>query len=331
MGYVRRMKRVAAAQPGLIAKGFQHLDDEEEEEATGAASSSAPSGGEAAKRARTAADASVGGAANVDWMGTMSALEGLSSPEPDEEDADNTSSAAAASSNIPPCGKLELLKSGTALRVLVDGAEVVAACKEAGLDEEIYEEAWRAATGKVVHAVEVDAENVQVQCRVPGPPKRDIWFSAHALMRGPVSQSLKGPLPPLDRENEQQASASAAASSASSSRAGTASSAGGAASSVPTSEPAVSSAAADVEPPKAAPAEPPKKLDAAELVSEKDVKKYKSADDLLAKVSAEALKQSLQQLGLKCGGKPEDRAKRLFLLKTCPLSELPKKEFAAAK
>jgi len=65
------------------------------------------------------------------------------------------------------------------------------------------------------------------------------------------------------------------------------------------------------------------------VVSPEDLAKYSSAEDLLAKVSAEALKQSLQRLGLKCGGKPEERAKRLFLLKDTPLKELPKSAFAA--
>lgn len=59
-----------------------------------------------------------------------------------------------------------------------------------------------------------------------------------------------------------------------------------------------------------------------------DLKNFASATQLAAKVSAEALKQSLQKLGLKCGGTPEDRAKRLFLLKSTPLEDIPKKEFA---
>jgi len=59
-----------------------------------------------------------------------------------------------------------------------------------------------------------------------------------------------------------------------------------------------------------------------------DLAKFKNADELVAKVDAETLKQSLQKLGLKCGGTPEDRAKRFFLLKSTPLEEIPKKEFA---
>jgi len=78
--------------------------------------------------------------------------------------------------------------------------------------------------------------------------------------------------------------------------------------------------------PAPAPAAPPKKL---ELVKPQDLAKYKSAEELAEKVPAEALKQSLQQLGLKCGGRPEERAKRLFALKDKSLQDLPKSFFAA--
>lgn len=60
-----------------------------------------------------------------------------------------------------------------------------------------------------------------------------------------------------------------------------------------------------------------------------DLKKYRSAEELAEKVPAEALKLSLQQLGLKCGGRPEERAKRLFELKDKALKDLPKSFFAA--
>merc|ERR1711971_670534 len=60
-----------------------------------------------------------------------------------------------------------------------------------------------------------------------------------------------------------------------------------------------------------------------------DLAKFKDAGQLAAKVSAETIKQSLLKLGLKCGGKPEERAQRLFLLKDKPLSDLPKSVFAA--
>lgn len=67
---------------------------------------------------------------------------------------------------------------------------------------------------------------------------------------------------------------------------------------------------------------------AVECIGPEDLKKFKTAEDLAAKVSAETLKQSLQKFGLKCGGTPQDRAARFFLLKATPLEDLPKKEFA---
>lgn len=54
-----------------------------------------------------------------------------------------------------------------------------------------------------------------------------------------------------------------------------------------------------------------------------DVKKFESAEELLAKVPADTLKRSLKKLGLKSSGKPEDRAARLFLLKDSALEDLP--------
>lgn len=40
------------------------------------------------------------------------------------------------------------------------------------------------------------------------------------------------------------------------------------------------------------------------------------------------LKEALQALGLKCGGTPAERAKRLFVTKTTPLHQLAPKYFA---
>ena len=42
----------------------------------------------------------------------------------------------------------------------------------------------------------------------------------------------------------------------------------------------------------------------------------------------ERLKSELQARGLKCGGTLQERAARLFLLKTTPLEKLPKKLLA---
>jgi hypothetical protein len=44
----------------------------------------------------------------------------------------------------------------------------------------------------------------------------------------------------------------------------------------------------------------------------------------------EKLKIELQSRGLKCGGTLQERAARLFLLKTTPLDKLPKKLLAKA-
>lgn len=59
-----------------------------------------------------------------------------------------------------------------------------------------------------------------------------------------------------------------------------------------------------------------------------DVAKFGSAEDLEKRVSPDVLKRSLERLGLKCGGRPKDRADRLFLLKTMPLDKLPPSAFA---
>lgn len=45
-------------------------------------------------------------------------------------------------------------------------------------------------------------------------------------------------------------------------------------------------------------------------------------------LGAERLKVELQARGLKCGGTLQERAARLFLLKTTPLDKLPKKLLA---
>lgn len=42
----------------------------------------------------------------------------------------------------------------------------------------------------------------------------------------------------------------------------------------------------------------------------------------------ERLKTELQTRGLKCGGTLQERASRLFLLKTTPIEKLPKKVLA---
>ncbi|WOK94912.1 hypothetical protein Cni_G03617 [Canna indica] len=58
-----------------------------------------------------------------------------------------------------------------------------------------------------------------------------------------------------------------------------------------------------------------------------DFNKYNSAEELEA-LGIEVLKAMLQKHGLKCGGTLQQRASRLFLLKTTPLEKLPKKLLA---
>jgi len=60
-----------------------------------------------------------------------------------------------------------------------------------------------------------------------------------------------------------------------------------------------------------------------------DLAAYASAAALEA-VGMEALKVELTRQGLKCGGNLKQRAERLFLLKTAPLAQIPKKELAKA-
>ena len=59
-----------------------------------------------------------------------------------------------------------------------------------------------------------------------------------------------------------------------------------------------------------------------------DLSSYKTAEDLQKNEDPDKLKAELARLGMKCGGTPLDRAKRLFLTKDTPLDQLPKKVFA---
>ena len=59
-----------------------------------------------------------------------------------------------------------------------------------------------------------------------------------------------------------------------------------------------------------------------------DLSKFKSAEELNEAANGDILKTELSKLGLKCGGTPLDRAKRLYMTKNTPLDKLPKKLFA---
>jgi splicing factor 3A subunit 3 len=55
---------------------------------------------------------------------------------------------------------------------------------------------------------------------------------------------------------------------------------------------------------------------------------YNTAEDLEKAIDGDTLKIELSRLGLKCGGRVSERAKRLFMTKDTPLDKLPKKLFA---
>jgi len=62
-----------------------------------------------------------------------------------------------------------------------------------------------------------------------------------------------------------------------------------------------------------------------------DLEKFSSAAELEQTLGGDGLKIELMKLGMKCGGTPEDRAKRLFTSKNTPLHELPRKFFVGNK
>merc|ERR1711963_599917 len=117
-----------------------------------------------------------GGAASwFDALGT------LSSPEADSEDGctlgvDAVTSAVAKG----PLDNFENVKIGSVLRVLSDSADVVRTGIEAGLSEETWESAWASSAGKAVRVLQLDTDNGQVKCQVPGI--QEVWFPVAALM-----------------------------------------------------------------------------------------------------------------------------------------------------
>jgi len=68
-----------------------------------------------------------------------------------------------------------------------------------------------------------------------------------------------------------------------------------------------------------------------EVVGKDAIARFGSAEELARNVSPDDVKLSLQHFGMKCGGKPEERAARLFLLKSTPVEKLPKAVLAAKK
>merc|ERR1712217_565851 len=61
-----------------------------------------------------------------------------------------------------------------------------------------------------------------------------------------------------------------------------------------------------------------------------DLNAIESVEDL-EKIGMDQLKAELQVYGMKCGGNLKERAQRLFLLKSCSLSDLPRSCFASRK
>lgn len=62
-----------------------------------------------------------------------------------------------------------------------------------------------------------------------------------------------------------------------------------------------------------------------------DLKKFEDVESLMKCISPDELKAELARLGMKCGGRPLDRAKRLWCARDKPLNELPSKLFVANK
>lgn len=62
-----------------------------------------------------------------------------------------------------------------------------------------------------------------------------------------------------------------------------------------------------------------------------DLGRFSSAADLEHALGGDGLKIELMKLGMKCGGAPKDRAKRLFSAKSTPLHSLPRKFFVGNK
>jgi splicing factor 3A subunit 3 len=59
-----------------------------------------------------------------------------------------------------------------------------------------------------------------------------------------------------------------------------------------------------------------------------DLSSFETAEELEKAIDEGRLKAELARLGMKCGGRPLDRARRLFMTKDTPLDQLPKKLFA---
>lgn len=68
--------------------------------------------------------------------------------------------------------------------------------------------------------------------------------------------------------------------------------------------------------------------DGGPILGPAELQAYGNPQRLLAEVSSEDIKRSLQHWGMKCGGEPLERASRLFMLKLTAPADLPKSVLA---
>lgn len=322
--YVRRLKRGAALRPMLVSQGMRRLNG-----GTSSATSVQEPEEEATKRSRCGGEAGI-----REWFGAWDTLDGLSSPEEEQKEPEAL-----------PLQGVEDLKLGSILRVVRDSAFVIAAGERAGLSEEVWRDAWTASAGKTARVIQIDSENSQVKCRVPGVS--DVWFPAAVLLltqdageawddNTPIENLPVGKQESASTEDAVRSTAtnSAPASSAAASSSmpdNTVASTSSMDTKAVACRAAFSGEARNCRVNISGASTGATELECADakLVQAEDLKSYASAEELTAKVPPEVLKRSLQKLGLKCGGKPQERAARLFLLKHTQLAELPKTAFAA--
>jgi len=58
---------------------------------------------------------------------------------------------------------------------------------------------------------------------------------------------------------------------------------------------------------------------------------FKTEEELIDVVGVDRIKAELERLRLKCGGRPLERARRLWMTKDIPVNELPSKFFSKEK
>eukprot|EP00747_Dinoflagellata_sp_TGD_P025054 gnl/TRDRNA2_/TRDRNA2_130983_c0_seq1.p1 gnl/TRDRNA2_/TRDRNA2_130983_c0~~gnl/TRDRNA2_/TRDRNA2_130983_c0_seq1.p1 ORF type:complete len:450 (+),score=106.71 gnl/TRDRNA2_/TRDRNA2_130983_c0_seq1:153-1352(+) len=255
--FMRALKRGADSRPGVVKAGLAAAKSTAGEEVS-------------TKRQRTE------GATMTSWMGSLSSLSGLSSPEggDDSGSGNEAGEGETASSEAPAASAPAAASSSSASSSAAAPAPVNQAGPRVARDF-FADPAKRAAAAKAAAAAAAEAAD--------------------------------------DGEEEEPVRAAAPESA-------------GADDVIPASLAHLINTKRKRKPAEAASAE-----DAdGEVLEPADLKRFSSVDKLLAEVSPDTLKRSLQKLGLKCGGAPKDRAARLFLLKDTALKDLPKSHFAPA-